>query len=285
MTLGSDSRHLYVFYLTAGLVEVFRLDPPVPGLLLIGHTTDVSTVRWSRDGTQLVSISKDDHSARIWTRANATSHVLQKGNNSDFVDADFDPDGSRVVMVDEVGVVSVHTVQAAGARVQTFGLHPGIDPLFQDNLDFISSTFAVAWSPDGNGIASLGALHKSIGVWKVADGSVQSIATGFDASTVTHSADPSWSADSQHVVTVVVPETGLVVVVLVSVQDGSLQQLPVPVRAFSELEKCTVAFSPDSSTIAAGGAGELHVWRNGSAGQWGEPELLATHVGIRSIAW
>ena len=111
---------------------------------MIGHPQSISAVRFSSDGTRLISAS-EDHTVIVWDTADwsllSTWGLGGTGGLGGTVTAmDFSPDGKDIAFARETGGVTVWDFQAGAERFQLKG-----------ESERLSS---VAYSPDGLTLAT-----------------------------------------------------------------------------------------------------------------------------------
>ncbi len=121
--------------------------------ILGGHTRDVTSVAFSRDGTLLVSGSDDD-TVKLWDVVTRTNTATFAGHTDNVTSVALSPDGATIVSGSEDGTVKLWDV-ATGTAIATLEGHT-------------NGVLSVAYSPDGTTVAS-GSEDKTIKLWDVAE--------------------------------------------------------------------------------------------------------------------
>ena len=119
-----------------------------------GHTSRVTTVAWSPNGTRLASASYDK-TVRVWDTSNGTSILTYPGHWDRVQTVAWSPDGKRIASAGDDSTVQVWDA-ATGQQIMTYRGHT-------------NAVQAIAWSPDGKRVASAGD-DKTIQVWDVPSG-------------------------------------------------------------------------------------------------------------------
>jgi WD40 repeat protein len=121
---------------------MIRLAPTGPGeaRLLSGHDGEVTSLVFSRNGRWLFSMAQEGAAARLWEIDGSVTRVLTGAR--DVVAGDVSADGALVAFAHRDGEVSLWST-ATGEQVRSLGHHA-------------SAANAVAFSPDGRWIASVG---------------------------------------------------------------------------------------------------------------------------------
>lgn len=254
-----------------------------------GHTLEVSSVAFSRDGMQVISGSQDmtlrlwevatgsllrtiatptylisvarfspeghrilsaGADLRLWDSATGALVRTFKGNSSHIWSAALSPDGSRIV-ASSFATLELWNV-ATGTLVRTFEGHA-------------SPVTAVAFSPDGARIVA-GSDDRVLRLWTIANGTlvrsfgehvnrVSSVAFSPDGK---HIVSGSWqSQESVGKLIRSLPDDGPVPVKLWDAATGGL------VHTFEGHSRsvASVAFSPDGARVLSGGSeGKVKLW-------------------------
>jgi WD40 repeat protein len=119
------------------------------------HSSNVTAVAFSPDGSRLVSASLDG-TVRVWSTNTWTCVVTLTGHSSGVTSVAFSPDGKRIASGSEDQTVKLWNA-TNGACLATATGHA-------------DAVTAVAFSPDGTRIVS-GGQDNSVRVWSAADGS------------------------------------------------------------------------------------------------------------------
>ncbi len=126
-----------------------------------GHSSGVAAVAWSPDGTRIAS-GGGDHTVQVWDAADGGNVYTYRGHSAQVNAVAWSPDGQRIASgggkFDLNSWKSVDTIvqvwnAADGGHVYTYRGHS-------------AQVNAVAWSPDGQRIAS-GSLDRTVKVWVV----------------------------------------------------------------------------------------------------------------------
>ena len=117
-----------------------------------GHTDDILSLAFSKDGKRLLSTSYD-RTARLWEVATGKELQVFKGHHWWVWSAAFSPDESQIVTVSQDGTAIVWSVES-GRQIGQFLGHSG-------------PVYAVAYSPDGH--VATGGYSRRILIWDPAD--------------------------------------------------------------------------------------------------------------------
>ncbi|ETO12028.1 hypothetical protein RFI_25348 [Reticulomyxa filosa] len=204
---------------------------------LQGHSHYVTSVKFSPDGTKIVSASYDK-TVRIWDVKSGTTIQKLDGHVSWVNDAGFSPDGSMIVSCSNDNTVRIWNV-SSGLEIKKFKQH---------QLSVMTTQF----SPDGTIVMS-SSLDATISLWK--------FNTNYDVKMLTgHSTgvrDAKFSPDGQTAVSSSYDQ----VIGLWSVQSG--QQVG-ELSGFSGLA-LRAQFSPDGLSIVSGATdGTICIWNANS---------------------
>jgi WD40 repeat protein len=146
-----------------------------------GHLAGVVRVNYNRDGSRLVTASKDG-TARIWDVASGKQVALLKGHTDEVWSVDFSSDGSRIVTASDDKTARVWNA-ASGKQVALLKGHQGI----VKDADF---------SPDGSRIVTA-SDDKTARIWDTALGKQVMLLQGHQGAV--NSAN--FSPDGSHIVT------------------------------------------------------------------------------------
>jgi WD40 repeat protein len=216
-----------------GPMSIWRLDrPPEPTTRLAGHKKEVWGLKYTPDGTTLIS-SSDDHSIRLWDARDGGLRAMLEGHDS---------------LVAAVAVSPGGTLLASAGFEATVGLWdlPGgrLRRMFRGHTDRVRT---VAFSPDGRRVASAGS-DKTVRIWDVKRDEPVLVFRGH--------------TDTVHVLAFD-PRSGL----LVSAgNDRTIRGIDVDRRrevfALAGPEHQTsLAYSPDGSVLASGDErGNVTIW-------------------------
>ena len=137
---------------------------------LEGHKKAVYSVSFSPDGKSLASIS-EDRTIRLWNAHTGESLRTLKGHLGAVMSVAFSPDGKTLASGSEDKTIrfwNTHT----GKCLRTLGNPPralGINPNPRTLLGHEETVYTVAFSPDGNYLAS-GSGDKTIRLWNAHTG-------------------------------------------------------------------------------------------------------------------
>jgi hypothetical protein len=231
---------------------------------LKGHTSVVTSVAFSPDGTRLASGSKDS-TVKVWdTYTGQELHTL-KGHSNPVTSVAFSPDGARLASSSSDGTVKVGDAHT-GQELRILKGHTG-------------QMFSVAFSPDGTRLAS-GSSDGTVKVWEVRTGQelhtlkghtngVSSVAFSLDAARL---ASGSWDKT-------------------VKVWDARTGQELHTLKGHTQ-EVTSVAFSPDGQRVVGRDFnGETIVWDVTKGQRLNEPVPQALVWGStrspdgRLVAW
>ncbi len=149
---------------------------------LTGHTDEIANLTWSADSTRLIS-SSFDSTARVWG-ADGTEQLVLGGHEYGVYDAAWSPDESQILTTGGDNTLRLWDAAAGGqVRALPSPLSPAIrliwlaatnqiitfladgailqvdaatDAIVQENHEHTAGVWSVAWSPDGQLLASGG---------------------------------------------------------------------------------------------------------------------------------
>ena len=211
--------------------RVFRADTGVLSTFLGAHTNQVVGITFSPDGGTIATASIDG-SAHIWTGAPTfAQHKSLLGHSRPVRDVGFTSDGRSVVTASDDGSVRVW--------------QPGVDPILSLVGRHGAAGRAVAISPDGSLIASVG-LDRVLKIWRRDGREIRSILHS------TQLLDVAFSRDGKLVVTA--GQDGVARVWRVA--DGA------PVQSFAHgAPLSSAAFDPAGTRVVTAGAdGIARIW-------------------------
>lgn len=121
---------------------------------------EVHSLTWSPDGTFL-AIGRDDTTVQIWNVARTTNVYTFMSHNASVLAVAWSPNGKRIASGDANGLVLVWDA-LTGNHVYTYRGHADFYP---GHFTSGQAVDAVAWSPDGQYIAS-GSNDMTVQVWQ-----------------------------------------------------------------------------------------------------------------------
>ncbi|KAJ5413900.1 hypothetical protein N7509_000527 [Penicillium cosmopolitanum] len=209
---------------------------------LEGHSNEVTSIAWSRDGSRLASGSWDN-TVRIWDPATGQTISTLKGHSSWVASIAWSRDGSRLASGSYDKIVRIWD-PATGQTMSTLEGHS-------------SWVTSIAWSRDGSRLAS-GSDDKIVQIWDPATGQISSTleghiriwdpATGQTMSTLEgHSywvRSIAWSRDGSRLASGSNDKT-------VRIWDPATSQTICTLIGHSKTVT-SIAWSPDGSRLASG---------------------------------
>jgi len=212
------------------------------------HSDQVMSVTWSPDGQRIASGSIDD-TVQIWNASDGSHIFTYRGHASAVYTVAWSPDGQRIVSG------SGETIAPSGVGIAT--LPDDITAQVWNASDgshiftytgHSSDVYAVAWSPDGQRIAS-GSRDSTVQVWKASHvftykGHTETVLS------------VAWSPDGKHIASSSFDKT----VQVWNASDGN------HIFTYTGDAASAVAWSPNGQWIACGGGNTVQVWNasNGS---------------------
>lgn len=215
------------------------------------HTVWIcSGLAWSPDGSLIASASWDG-TVHIWEAMTGKTLLLYRGHSGVVTSVDWSPDGTQIVSGGGYPECAIHVWNAStGQLAYIYQAHmqdvEKTRPLLPRVLDGseewgrgASSIRSVAWSPDGNWIASVG-LKNILRVWNAKTG-VDQVAVAQD-----RTCGPlCWSADSTSLITA--NRDG------VDIWDIALKRVTMNYAPVNRSAVIALAWSPDNQCLAAAG--------------------------------
>jgi WD40 repeat protein len=124
-----------------------------------GHTDNIRTIAWSRDGH--IASGSDDKTVQVWDANTGTRLVTYRGHAGTIWSVSWSPDNTHIVSGSADKTVQVWNV-ATGSKAFSYNGHSRAN-----------AVKAVAWSPDGQHIASGGDIPEStVQIWDATTGNL-----------------------------------------------------------------------------------------------------------------
>jgi WD40 repeat protein len=273
---------------TDGVIRIWDTHSGQLRLTLSGHTREVNSLAWNSGGSRLASTGWNDMSLRIWdtTTGQATKIIQDVGAEA----VAWSPDDTRLATSGGGSGIRIWNPVTgevilsfpAGSGRESVDWHPDGTHIastsgYENDAPVISDAssgqllqtlgsgvnmrrlFAIAWSPDGNYLAS-GGNDEKVRIWDVATGKLI-LAYRKHTSTVY---DLAWSPDGSKIasageagdstIRIWDPMSGKTL----SVQRNTRGAIPI----FLGNGFTTVDWSPDGKWLAAGDRdGTIRIWR------------------------
>ena len=93
---GSGTDKVFMNNIPENLIKVWDFETGVPIANMTGHTDGVMEVKWSPDGSRLVSAS-DDKTMRMWNTTDWSYMFTLRGHAGGVLAVDWSPDGTKLV--------------------------------------------------------------------------------------------------------------------------------------------------------------------------------------------
>lgn len=180
---GGDDRTVHIWNASTGALQ----------RIYSGHADHVLGLAWSPDGTRIASASADK-TVQVWDTATGRNIFTYRGHTNYVFAVAWSPDGKRLATGGNDKVVQVWelTKDTKGNFLTSLFSNRG-SFAYRDHSGRIN---AIAWSPDGRHIASVGS-DKSLQIWNATSGKLAFIyrhrSSAFNA--------VAWSFDSRRVAT------------------------------------------------------------------------------------
>jgi WD40 repeat protein/tRNA A-37 threonylcarbamoyl transferase component Bud32 len=203
-------------------------------LTLKGHTDDVFSASFSRDGSRIVTGSWDA-TAKVWDARTGAEILTLKGHNEDVRSASFSPDGSRIITGSSDGTAKVWDARN-GAELLTLKGHTG-------------GVWSASFSPDGSRVLTAN-LDGTAKVWDAKTGAVL---LSLNKVQTVETACAAFSPDGSRIVTVTGDKTA-------KVWDAKTGAEVLTLKGHAD-EVWSASFSPDGSRIVTASSDETaKVW-------------------------
>jgi WD40 repeat protein len=185
---GSGTDKVFMNNVPENLIKVWDFERGTPIANMTGHTDGVMEVKWSPDGSRIVSAS-DDKTMRMWNTTDWSYMFTLRGHAGGVLAVDWSPDGRRFV---------------SGSRDYKMALWNASDGKQIAKWTAPNCVRSVDWHMDGDIIAASGVSEAMVMIRNATTGVVmQTLEDNKDASGVPVGAIMSarWSPDGQKLAT------------------------------------------------------------------------------------
>jgi WD40 repeat protein len=223
---------------------------------LRGHTSGLSAVSWSPDGSRVVTGS-EDKTAKVWDVKTGAEGLTLNGHTGEVSAVSWSPDGSRVLTGSLDKTAKVWDAKT-GAEVLTLRGHT-------------REVLAVSWSPDGSRLVT-GSEDKTAKVWDAKTGAEVFTLKGHTNTVLA----VLWSPDSSRLLTGSWDQTA-------KVWDAKTGAEVLALKGHTG-EVSAVSWSPDGSRVLTGSVDNTaKVW---DAKTGAEVLTLKGHTsGLSAVSW
>ena len=228
-----------------GTIQIW--DPQTANLALTyrEHTQPILALSWSPDGKRIAS-SCEDKTVQIWDTITGERLYIHRGHNSRVLTLAWSPDGKSIATGGEDRLIHIWNMQREKSSFLTSWLFPARGQfVFHGHVSRVN---ALAWSPNGQRIASVSA-DKTLQVWDALTGKKHFIHRNPTA-TLTGVA---WSYDGRYLATCGNDK-------LVQVWD-TVTRNPVTTYAGHTGYVTSVSWSPDGKQLVSASVDHtIHIW-------------------------